>query len=87
VLLGDGGLLSSPNGVMVSDEKQKLFVGDLTLETGEHTVIGTDAVLDVERGRMTGTNMTFTFGSLKGSLKNRADGTATIQFSDQDVKK
>jgi hypothetical protein len=54
VLLGDGGLLSSPNGVMVSDEKQKLFVGDLTLDTGEHTFVGTDAVLDVERGRMTG---------------------------------
>jgi hypothetical protein len=87
VLLGDGGLLSSPNGVMVSDEKQKLFVGDLTLETGEHTMVGTDAVLDLEQGRMTGTNMTITFGTTKGALKSPTGDTTTIIMRNEDVKK
>jgi hypothetical protein len=87
VLLGDGGLLSSPNGVMVSDEKQKLFVGDLTLETGEHTVSGTDAVLDVEAGRMTGKNMTLQFGQLKGTLKNPSGGAATLGWKNKDAQK
>jgi hypothetical protein len=42
-------LVSSPAGVMVSDENQKIFVGDIRLEKDGNVLDATDAVIDVEK--------------------------------------
>jgi hypothetical protein len=43
-----GKLIFSPTGVMVSDESQKIFSGDLAIETARGTVQFSDAVLTLD---------------------------------------
>lgn len=57
--LGTGVLVSSPTGLMVSDDEQKIVGGDLAIETGNGVVNAQDAVVDVAKGVMTAESVSF----------------------------
>jgi hypothetical protein len=68
ILLRDDVLLSSPTGVMVSDEQQKLFVGDMQMETAKNTIVASEAVLNTHSGQMTAKSVSVTFANESNQL-------------------
>lgn len=50
--LGDGFLISSPSGLMVSDDIQSVVGGDLKIETARGTLHAEDSLLEVKKGRI-----------------------------------
>jgi hypothetical protein len=57
--VGTGTLISSPTGLMVSDEEQEIIGGDLAIETEKATVEAQDALINVRRGKMTAKRVKF----------------------------
>jgi len=54
-------ILSSPTGVMVSNEKQTLFAGDMQIESGKNTITAHEGVLDTTTNQMKATVASISF--------------------------
>jgi hypothetical protein len=78
ILLRDDVLLSSPTGVMVSDEQQKLFVGDMQMETAKNTIVASEAVLNTHSGQMTAKSVSVSFANENNQLIKMTGENVTL---------
>ena len=59
--LGRGQSVSSPTGIMVSDEHLKIIGGDLAVQMPRGVITANDATLDTEKGMLTAKTVRLTF--------------------------
>ncbi len=72
--------LSSPTGVMVSDEQQKIFAGDMAVETARNTIVAHEAVLDTTSGQMTATVASISFTNDRNQLIRMTGENVTLEL-------
>ena len=73
-------VLSSPTGVMVSNEKQTIFAGDMQIEAGKTTITAHEGVLDTTTNQMTATVASWTVINDKNEKIRMTGSDVTIDF-------
>ena len=73
-------ILSSPTGVMVSNEKQTIFVGDMQIEAGKNTITVHEGVLDTTTNQMKATVASIAFTNDKNQLIRMTGENVTLEL-------
>jgi hypothetical protein len=72
--------LSAPTGVMVSNEQQTVFAGDMALETARNTIVAHEAVLDTTSGQMSATVASISFTNDHNQLVRLTGENITLEL-------
>jgi hypothetical protein len=78
--LADDVTLLSPNGVLVSDEKQTLFVGDMQIAAGANTITAHEGVLDTKAQQMKALVASVTFTDKNNQLVRMTGENVTLEI-------
>ena len=73
-------ILSSPTGVMVSNEKQTIFAGDMQIEAGKNTITAHEGVLDTTTNQMKATVASIAFTNEKNQLIRMTGENVTLEL-------
>ena len=73
-------ILSSPTGVMVSNEKQTIFAGDMQIEAGKNTITAHEGVLDTTTTQMKATVASIAFTHDKNQLIRMTGENITLEL-------
>jgi hypothetical protein len=73
-------ILSSPTGVMVSNEKQTLFAGDMQIESGKNTITAHEGVLDTAANQMKATVASISFTNENNQLVRMTGENVTLEL-------
>lgn len=73
-------VLSSPTGVMVSNEKQTIFAGDMQIEAGKNTITAHEGVLDTTTNQMKATVASISFTNEKNQLIRMTGENVTLEL-------
>jgi|GEM_PF-3471016 hypothetical protein len=73
-------ILSSPTGVMVSNEKQTLFAGDMQIEAAKNTITAHEGTLDTTTGKMTALIASISFTNDNNQLIRMTGENVTLEL-------
>ena len=72
--------LSSPTGVMVSNEKQTIFAGDMQIEAGKNTITAHEGILDTNTNQMKATVASIAFTNENNQLIRMTGENVTLEL-------
>ena len=80
LLLSKDVILSSPTGVMVSNEKQTLFAGDMQIESGKNIITAHEGVLDTTTSQMKATVASISFTNENNQMVRMTGESVTLDL-------